>query len=879
MFSKLSISDLLIRLRSLFRRTAVEEELDDELRFHFDQQVEKLVQSGLPLPEARRRARLLIGGPDLIKEECRDARGTRWLEDLWQDIRFGARMLRKNPGFTAVAVLTLALGIGANTAVFTVAEAALLRSWPAKSPERLAKIIATTPQGRDDSFSYPDYQDLSEQCRSLEGIIAWSRHGKILRVGSESQFVLDDWVSPNYFTVLGVNAQRGRTFSAKPNPTDEPIVVISDVLWHRVFNADPNLIGKSIMLTDRSYTVVGIAPPHFRGLQRGVPTDLWLPVTMEYGGELQDRAYHDFELLGRLRPGVTAEQAKAELDTIGQRLAEAYPATNKARTFTLVSESERLREAVFPTFMLMTAVGLVLLICCANAAGLVLARSEMRQREVAVRLAVGAGRGRLVRQLLTENALLASLGAGLGLLLATWLFSLQPALLPPVSVDVGLDLRLDTSVLAFTLVVTVLTVIIFGLVPALQAAKSNLVPALKSEHSAGGPGRRFGMRNVLVLGEIALSVVLLTASGLLLRSLLYSRGMNVGFDTRKSLLFFDLTPGLAGYNAEGSLRFFQQVAEKTGGLPGVKRVSFARRVLLSDSGGGADQRVSIPGVELPQGQPNIPVKFNAVGLDYFETIGTRLIEGRDFTAADNHLRARVVLISQTMARRFWPGRDPLGQHIVADGKGFQIIGVVEDAKINGIHEAPEPYMYFPFAQSRIGEGTLIVETRGDPRTMLAAIRSEIASVDPKVPLAIRTLNYLLQQAFWADQTAAAFVGALGIMGMFLAAIGLYTVIAFLVSRRRHEIGIRMALGAEHHDVLRLVVSQGLKLAAIGIVIGLAVSLAVTRLMSDLLYGVRPRDPVTFAVSSAVVILIALVASYIPARRATRVDPMIALRYE
>jgi predicted permease len=801
------------------------------------------------------------------------------METLLQDLRYALRMLGRNPGFAAVVVLTLALGIGANSTVFTVAEAALLRSWPAKSPERLAKIIATTPQGTDDWFSYPNYRDLSEQSRSLEGIVAWSRHGKTLRVGTESQFILDDWVSPNYFTVLGVHAQLGRTFSAQPSPSGELIVVISDVLWHRVFNADPNLVGKPIMLTGKSYTVIGIAPPRFRGLERGVPTDLWIPVTTEYRSELQDRAYHDFELLGRLRPGVTASQAKAELETIGKRLAEAYPATNKATSFSVISESERLREAVFPTFMLMTAVGLVLLICCANVAGLVLGRSEMRRREIGVRLALGAGRGRLVRQLLTESALLASVGAGLGLLLASWLFSLQPALMPPSDVEVGLDLHLDTSVLAFTLVITALTVVVFGLVPALQAANSNLIPALKSVQSAGGPARRFGIRHVLVSGEIALSLVLIAASGLLLRSLLYSRGVNVGFDTRKNLLFFDLSPSLVGYNAEGSLRFFQQVAEKAAGLAGVRRVSFARRVLLSDSGGGADQRVSIPGVELPRGQPNVPVKFNAVGVNYFATCGTRLIEGRDFTAADGPSSARVVLISQTMARRFWPRKDALGQYIVADGKNFRIIGVVEDAKINGIHEAPEPYMYFAFAQSPIDWGTLIAEVRGDSQTMVAAIRSEIGSVDQKVPVGVRTLHYLMQQAFWEDQTAAAFVGALGVLGIFLAAIGLYGVIAFLVNRRRHEIGIRMALGAEHQDVLRLILSQGLSLAAIGIVVGLGVSLTVTRLMSVLLYGVRPRDPVTLAVSSAVVILIALVASYIPARRAMRTDPMVALRYE
>jgi putative ABC transport system permease protein len=802
---------------------------------------------------------------------------------LMQDLKYGFRMLVKNPDFAAVAVLSLALGIGANSAVFSVAEAALLRSWPAKEPERLAKIIATTPQGRDDMFSYPDYRDLGEQSGSLAGIAAWSRHGHTLRAGTESQFVLDDWVSPNYFSVLGINAQLGRTFSPEPNRSNEPVVVVSDTLWHRVFNADPKLVGKAILLNDGSYTVIGIAPSGFRGLERGVPTDLWLPVTSEYRSEeLRDRGYHDFELLGRLRPGATAAQAKAELDTIGHRLAGAYPVLKKARNITLISESERLHDALFPTFLLMAAVGLVLLICCANVAGLVLARSEVRRREIAVRLALGAGRGRLVRQLLAENAVLALAGAGLGLLLASWLIRLQPALMPPSDVEIGLDLRLDASVIVFTLVVSALAVLVFGLVPALEAARSSLVPALKGEELAGSRTRRIRMRGAIVLGEIALSVVLATASGLLLRSLLYSRGINLGFDTQKRLLFLDLSPGLAGYNLERSLTFFEQVAQKCGGLPGVRHATFARRMLLSDSGGGADQRVSIPGVELPQGQPTIPIKFNTVGPDYFETLGTRVVEGREFTATDGASGARVVLISRTMARRFWPGKDSLGRHIVVQGKECQIVGVVEDAKINGIHENPEPYMYFPFAQTPTDWGTLIVETSGDPRiqpAVVAAIRSEIRSMDPKVGVSVRTLGYLMQQAFWQDQTAAGSVGALGMLGMFLAAVGLYGVISYLVSRRGHEIGIRMALGAERRDVVRLVLSQGLRLAAIGTGIGLAVSLAVTRLMSGLLYGVKPWDPLTFAFSSAVVFLVALAACYIPARRATKVDPMVALRYE
>jgi macrolide transport system ATP-binding/permease protein len=865
----------------MFRRKREQTDFNAEIETHLELETERLKEQGLSEEEARRAARRAFGNVTQAQERFYESGRWLWWDHFVQDTRFSLRLLAKNPGFTAVAVVTLALGIGVNTAIFSVAEAALLRSWPAKAPERLAKIVARTPQGRDDFFSYPDYLDLSEQSKSLEGILAYSRHGMILRVGAQSQIAVDDIVSPDYFTVLGVDAQLGHTFSAEPHASSELTVVVSDSLWRRTFNADPSLVGKQIWLTGKSYTVIGIAPPHFRGLQPGIPSDLWLPVTTEYkADELSDRNNREFELLGRLRPGARPGQARVELGIIGRRLAEAYPAVDKARDVTLVSERERLQNALLPTLLLTTAVGLVLLICCANVSGLVLARSETRSREIAVRLALGAGRLRLVRQLLTESTLLALAGAAVGLVLAAWLFTLQPALMPPAEFELGLDLRLDGSVIAFTAAVSGLAVMVFGLAPAVQASKYSLVPALKGEEPIGGrPVRRFAARNTVVLGEIAISVVLLTASGLLVRSLLYSRGINLGFDKQKNLIFFDLSPGIAGYDAERSLPYFEQVRERVAGLPGVAQVSFARRVLLSDSGGGAELRVAIPGVELPQGQRNIPIKFNGTSLGYFRTMGTRLLEGRDFTTADSPSGAKVVVVSQAMAGRFWPGKDAVGQRIVAEGKDCQVVGVAEDAKINQVHEAAEPYIYFPFAQWPGREATLIVATAGDPRVLVATIRTEIESVDRKVLVRVRTMQYLMQQAFWQDQMTAGFAGTLSMLGMFLASFGLYGVIAYMVNQRRHEIGIRMALGAERRDVLRMVLGQGLRFAAIGTGVGLVASLAAMRLLSNLLYGVRPTDPLAFAGSSALVILVAVAASYFPARRATRVDPMVALRYE
>jgi predicted permease len=872
---------LLIRLRDLLSFHRGEDDFAAELESHVEMHIEDGIRAGLSPEEARRQALIRLGGAEQTRQAYRERRGLPWLETFWQDLRFAARMLAKSPGFTAVAVLTLAFGIGVNSTVFTVAEAALLRSWPAQAPERLARIISTTPQGQEYSLSYPDYQDLVGQSRTLQGVLAYARHSALLRIGAESQWVLDDVVSPNYFTVLGLNPQLGRTFSADAGTHGELSVVISDSLWRRAFHADPSLVGKQIQLTGGSYTVLGIAPPGFRGLTPEIPTELWLPVSTAYGNaDLADRKYRDFEVLGRLRPGVTATQAKADLDTLGRRLAQTYPATDKARNVTLISEQERLREAVAPTLFLMTTVGLVLLICCANVAGLVLARADARRREIAVRLALGAKRLRLVRQLLTESLLLAVTGAVLGLLLAVGLFRLQPALLPPTQVTIGLDLHLDAFVLTYTAVLSVLTVLVFGLAPAIQASKASCVSALKGEErSMGRSVRRLTLRNALVLGEIALSVLLLTASGLVVRSLLFSSRIPLGFDRQKHLVFFDIIPGIAGYNPQRSAAFFAQVEARAVAMPGVRHASVVQRVLLSDSGGGAREQVSIPGVELSQGQPNIPIRFNVVDSNYFQTMGTRLMEGRAFTSSDNRSAESVVIVSKTMASRFWPGQEALGRQIVVEGKASQIVGIAEDVKIFSIHEDPEPYMYFPFAQRSDTEATLIVEAENDTRPLVDRIRSEIRSVDPKVPVDVRTLSYLMRQAFWIDQIEAGSMAALGLLAIFIGTLGLYGVVSYVVNRRKQEIAIRMALGAERRDIVRLVLGQGLALAAVGTGVGLVASFAATRLMATMLYGVRPTDPIAFAGSAALVILVALAASWIPARRAASVDPMQALRTE
>lgn len=863
---------LWVRLRGLQQSRRIDSDFAAELESHVAMHTEDGIRAGLSPQEARRRALLRLGGTEQVRQSYREQSTLPLVESFLRDAAYGFRSLAKNPGFTAVSVITLALGIGLTATVFAVADAAVLRSWPARQPQRLVQLTALTAQGTYSSFSYPDAVDLAAQSRTLEGIIAYGRYSAIIQSGSESQALLDEVVSPNYFSFLGIDPELGQRFAAAAQ-SGQPSVVISTSVWQRFFGSDPNLVGKSISLTGRNYTVVGIAPRGFRGMTAFIPAELWFPITERYGASERDlRAY---ELLGRLRPGYTAAQAQAELDAKGQQLAKDYPAVDKGRTITVVSERQRLREAAKPTAFLMGAVGIVLLICCANVAGLILARGDARRKEIAMRLALGATRFRIVRQLLTESMLLAVIGAGLGLLVSLGLFRLQPVLVPPSKFPLGLDLHLNATVLLFTVGVSILTVLLCGLLPAMQATKLNCAPALRSDES-GGSARRFTLRNVLVVTEIAMAATLLTASGLVAKSLFVSLNMDLGFKREKHLVFFDLAPG---YSAARNMAYFQQAETSAAALPGVRHVALAQRVLLSDSGGGAARRVSIPGVELAQGQTTIPMKFNAVDSGYFETMGTRILDGRAFTMADGKNTARVAVVSRTMAQRYWPDTTAIGRQIVVDGKPCQVVGVAEDAKIIHPHEAPEPYLYLSFAQFPRGDASLILESEQDARPIIAAMRAVLQKMDRNAPVDVRTVRYLMQQAFWEDRMTAAFVGILGLLAIFFGALGLYGVIAFAVNRRRREIGIRMALGAGRKGVVRMVLADGMRFAVLGSALGLIMSLLTMRVLSSALYGVRPTDPVPFACGIAIVIAVSLAASWIPARRAASVDPIQALRAE
>jgi putative ABC transport system permease protein len=783
-------------------------------------------------------------------------------------------MLVKNPGFTAVAVLSLALGIGVNTTFFSVVDGFFLRSLPVKEAKQ---VVTVTPLPYGDS-SYADYQDIGSQATTFEGIVAIAKHGAILMQNDTVEIVKADYVSGNYFSVLGISPLLGHAFEGEAARKD-PTAVISYGLWQRRFGGKPDAVGKVARFNGRDVTIVGIAPPWFGGTEKGVTTDVFFPADRwEWKGNLLKRDYRDYDLVGRLRPGVDMAQARAEFATIARRLAASFPAADKGLSFELTSEAERFRGALKLGAMLMAAVGLVLVICCANVAGMALARGEARQSELAVRKALGASRGKLLRQLLTESLLLAAVGGGLGLLLARWLISLQPALMPPMLFSIHFDIKIDSGVLAFTVIASLLAAVISGLFPALLASRVDLVSTLKggveSRHRPGLIGR-----NVLVVGQIALSVALLVAAGLLLKSLMLSARINPGFDTRKNLLTVCLATSAGG--RQSAMQFYGPVVEKIRTLPGVKQASYAFRVPLAGSGGGVETKVTLPGVELPPGQEFLRLHYNSVGLNYFRTVGARILRGRDFTKEDEATHHLALLINETMARRFWPSKDPLGQVVKVQERGdFEIIGVVEDGRIEALHEAAEPYGYFLFAQSPFGEGTLLVETTGDPRAIVDPVKREIRAVDKNTVIyLVMTLHDLMQTALWAQKMPALLTGILALLGMFLASVGLFGVTAFMVNRRTREIGIRMALGAQRGQVLELVLARSVKLSLAGMAIGLAAALATTRLMASYLYGVQPRDPAVFTLCSLATLLVALLAAYIPARWATKVDPMVALRYE
>ena len=809
------------------------------------------------------------------------------MSSLWQDLRYSLRMMWKSKSFTLIAVLTLALGIGANTAIFTVVDAALLRPLPYREPNQLVHLWETKPQQqfKEREASYPDYLDWKAQNRVFDGVAGYTRRGFTLSLHDASDRIQGAAVTDNFFQVLGVEVMHGRGFEAgEDQPGREAVVILGNNLWQGRFNSDPGIIGQTIKINEASYRVVGVLPASFQFALAG-GAELWTPLnpTPEQTGR---RFMHWLNIVARLKPGVTHEQAQADLSRIAAGIASQDPAAHTGTGIRIVSLHEQiignLRSILF---VLLGTVCFVLLIACANVANLLLARSAARQKEIAVRTALGASQWRLIRQLLTESTVLALLGGGLGLMLALWGVDLLVANLPASQADSMpylLGLTLDVRVLLFTISISLLTGIVFGLAPALQSSKLNLQETLKEGGRTSSVATHHRLRNIFVVSEIALALLLLVGAGLMMKSLLRLLEINPGFNPDRLLTMRVALPPTKYKEDEKVMAFHQELITRVGGMPGVKGVGTVNILPLR---GGNTASFIVAGRPAPNPGDELEANIRDVSPSYFEVMNVPLIKGRAFTDHDKRDAPAVVIINQTAANRFFPGLEAVGQRLLytrMELPPFEIVGVVGDEKVNGLDKATTPVIYGPFLQDPSGFINLVVRTSSDPNALAGAVRSEIRNLDPDIPVfEIKTMEQLIDNSpsTFLRRYPAFLIGTFAAIALLLACVGIYGVISYSVSQRTHEIGVRIALGASQRDILRLVVGHGMGLTLIGVGCGLLAAFILSRFLASLLFEVSASDPVTYAAVSMLLILVAFLACYIPARRATRVDPMVALRYE
>ncbi len=799
---------------------------------------------------------------------------------LLQDLRYGLRMLAKNPGFTVVAVLTLALGIGANTAIFSVVNSVLLRPLPYHEPDRLVFLSENSTQVPEMSICYPDYLDWLKQNRVFSELAIFQPDSLNLS-GREEPERLSVWnVSSNFFTTLGVVPVVGRNFL----PSDDqaganPVVLISYELWQRRFAAKDSILGQSLMLSGNPFTVAGVLPRDFKFY---LASDLFVPIGPQSGSLMRRGNHSGIYGVARLNPGVTVEHAASEMQTIARRIALEFPATNTGVDVFVKPIQEELAAGVRPALLaLMAAVGFVLLIACVNVANLMLARSASREREMAIRATLGAGRARLVRQLLTESILLAGLGGILGLLLGAWGIAGLVRLIP-AELQTLVQIRIDPVVVVFVAGVAFLAGILFGLAPAFASPNVDVNTALQEGSRGSTSGARRRLRDWLVISEMALALVLLVCAGLMMKSFRAVLDVNPGFNPNNVLTMRVSLPDSKYPQKAQAVQFFRTVLERLHAVPGVLEAALVTPLPLSGQGWQGD--LLFDGKPIPElgREPNSNYHF--ISPDYLSTMGIPLLEGRNFTLADDENSPSVALVSSSFAKRYWPGEGAIGKRFrfVRNQQDTwkTVVGVVGDTKQYGLDSKTKTEFYVSFLQRPIYYTTLVVRTAAAPLSFAPRISKEIRAVDPDQPVYhLETMDQYLDQSLATRRTTAILLGLFAGLTIVLAAVGIYGVISYGVAQRTHEIGIRMALGARPQNVMRLILAQGAKLALIGIAIGLAASLALTRLMSTLLFGVSPFDPATFSIVAVLLSLVALAACYIPARRAMRVDPMVALRYE
>jgi len=907
------LTELWNRLRGLFRRSEIDRDLEDEMRFHVEMQARENVAAGMSEPEALRAAHQAFGNRVLAREDSRHIWSFALLETLLQDIRYGARTLWRNPVFTGAIVLTLALGIGANTAIFTLLDTVVLRRLPVERPGELYVFGTRSMEGmmisdgvpdRDTNlFSYPLFQDFREHSDVFSDLSAVSSYSIWAHLspgdasgGANLEKAETRLVSGNFFDTLGVRAARGRTIGPEDNrvPGGHPVAVLSHAFWARHLGSSPDAVGRPLRMNGTQYTVVGVTPPDFRGVTVGGPTDIWVPLAMQAQLErdepiLGDRNVMWLRILGRLSPAVSPEQAAARTNELFHRLLVAEAGMEITPEAKLEIERLSTHLAPFakgfsrlrgrysrPLLVLMAVVGLVLLIACANVGNLLLARASSRQREVAVRLALGAGHRRLVRQLLTESLLLALLGGAAGLLVAQWILSFLLSLITSGS---NLPVGLDPRVLAFTLGVSVLTALLFGLIPARRATRIELDPALKSQNVIPGePLRGLSLRKGLVVSQVALSLLLLVVAGLFLRSLQNLRRQELGFRP-EGVLVARIDPQGGGYAPEQLPGLYRDLTERLEALPGVDAASLSSYGLLTGSRRVLD--ASVPGYTPPSEEAAL-IEVTLITPGYLGTIGAPLLAGREPDERDQEGAPKVAMVNQAFARHFFGQESPLGKRFGTDGEEsgqeIEIIGVVRDLKVHDLWSEAPRLAYFPVAQRSNPLFSLQVHAR--PELSVSRVRDASADVAPDLPvLSVRSLEEQVERSLRQERLLSQLTAFFGLLALVLAAIGLYGVLAYGVSQRTNEIGIRMALGAEPTRVLRTVLGTAMEWVGTGIVIGLAAALAVSRFLSSLLFGLDPIDLPSLLLTTAVLVVVAALAAYGPARRAARLDPVRALRYE
>ena len=889
-----------LRFRSLFRRDRVERELDQELRFHLEEQVAANVRAGMDYAEARVAALRAFGGVAQLAEECRDARSVRWLEDLMHDLRYSLRMLLKSPGFTVVAVLTLALGIGANTAVFSVVNAVLLRPLPYDHPQQLVKIW-TRYTGYDlpqNWVSEPEFWDMRDSLRDYSALAAYSTGGgaNLTRNASEPLRVTTTQTSAELFPLLGVSPALGRFFNHdEDQPGRDKVVVLDYGFWTSQFAANPQVVGQSIQLNGETYTVLGVMP---KGFNFGGDTNLWLPLALDRA-KPAGRGSHYLEVIGRLRDGVTPAQAQGELDALVRNLAGQYPnnygGTSGFGMFQRPLHEELVGDSRRSLLVLFAAVGFVLLIGCVNLANLLLARSSARSREIAVRTALGAGRGRLVRQLITESVVLAMVGGVCGVLLAI-LATNALRTLAQSSLPAATPISIDVRVLLFAAAISVLTGVLFGVAPALQLSRPQVAEALKdaARSSSGAAGQK--MRSVLVVAEISMALMLLVGAGLLVRSLQRLLEVSPGFQAEHLLTARLSLPQTQYRDTTAINSFYRDVTQRLGAVPGVQAAGMGTILPMTgrhSSGSTYVEHTSATGFQMSPvfHAPNIEADQRFVTPGFFEAMRIPLLHGRWFTASDDANAPDVAIVDEEFAKRFWPDRDPIGERIATGAipnsnppvpRWRTVVGVVGHVKNDSLDQQGREQTYYPIAQAPfpVRSMYLAVRATGDPAALTSGVRGAVAGLDSTLPLyEVKTMDEWLQQSVAQRRFNMLLLVIFSALALLLASIGTYGVISYSVNQRTREIGIRMALGASRADVLRMIVGGGMRLTAIGIAIGAVLALLAARFLSTLLFGVHSTDPATFVGVAAILAVSAFAAAYLPARRATRVNPVVALRYE